>query len=478
MRGGFDRTSTLPLGHSGRRSEAFVTRPSYSLVTMPRQLFCPPVSDGRRRGLLRIVCGTRGGDSGMGLRRRHRGRRLSSSTLCGYITAVVLLQNALMAYNVARRASLVLASEMAAAAANLTLNESTVATANWHPSSSTDFAAALARPSPTVGSAASSLGDLYVDATPKTQRLYYRKRPTKVNPYKHQLLLVPTRLCDADTVMVILVHSGTRNVDRRAAIRDTWGSAAATGRWPKDNMQKNGSCAGLRLAFVLGLQGDEGMNRAVRQEHAHHNDIVQGDFIDDYHNMTLKSLLGLKVVDERCPGVSYLLKTDDDMIVNLPYLLQLLANKRLQRSIMGPVNVGARVHRSGKWKLTQDEFPFSYFPPYESGSAYVITGDLIHELYVSAEYVPHIFVDDVYITGILGRIVGVNHVMQSGFAFWHGKPPSVCDIVMNRVVAGTKMTPATLRATWSQLHNPPCSVSISVTKSLVHDIIGLILSVV
>jgi len=291
--------------------------------------------------------------------------------------------------------------------------------------------------------------------------MYYRKRTTKVNPYIYQMLLVPTRLCDASTAVVILVHSRTQNVAQRDAIRETWGNAATTGRWPND--QQNGSCAGLRLAFVLGLHSSDEVNRAVHEEHARYNDIIQGDFIDHYHNMTLKSLLDLKVVDERCPGVRYLLKTDDDMFVNLPYLLLLLANKNLQWSIMGPINVGARVHRSGKWKLTKDEFPFVFFPPYESGSAYVMTGDMIHEMFVTAEYVPHIFVDDVYVTGILGRVLGVNHVMHRGFAFWHSKPPTVCDIASNRVVAGTKMTPALLRSVWKQLQNPMCPVSIHVT---------------
>jgi len=191
--------------------------------------------------------------------------------------------------------------------------------------------------------------------------------------------------------------------------------------------------------------------------------------------MTLKSLLDLKVVDERCPRVRYLLKTDDDMVINLPYLLLLLDNKNLQRSIMGPVNVGARVHRSGKWRLTKDEFPFAFFPPYESGSAYVITGDLIHELFVTAEYVPHIFVDDVYVTGILGRVLGVNHVVHRGFAFWHSRPPTVCDIVSNRVVAGTKMTPNLLRNVWKQLQQPACPVSyaVSITMSRTANVSSL-----
>jgi len=127
---------------------------------------------------------------------------------------------------------------------------------------------------------------------------------------------------------------------------------------------------------------------------------------------------------------------------------------------MGPLNVGSRVYRHGKWKLSKSEFPFDNFPPYESGSAYVITGDLIHELFVAAEYVPRIHVDDVYVTGILGRILGVTHVRQRGFAFWTDRPPYACELVLNRVVTGTKMTPTNLVSLWNQLKlNSPCSVN-------------------
>ena len=392
--------------------------------------------------------------------RRHRGRRSSASTFCCYIAAVVFLQNALVAYNVARRASLDVLATNHGTVANWTTSRPRLDTTSAaHPHVLAPSARQI-QPAAIKSSSyqATGFGDqLRFEMNENNERTYYRKRLTKVNPYRQQLLLVPTHLCDASTAMVILVHSGTQNVAQRAAIRETWGDAAATGRWP--NEQQNGSCAGLRLAFVLGLQKNEAVNSAVRQEYDRHDDIVQGDFIDHYHNMTLKSLLDLKVVDERCPGVRYLLKTDDDMIINLPYLLLLLTNKKLQRSIMGPVNVGSRVHRSGKWKVTKDEFPFAFYPPYESGSAYVITGDLIHELFVTAEYVPPIFVDDVYVTGILGRVLGVNHVMHRGFAFWHSRPPSACDIVLNRVVAGTKMTPTLLRNVWKQLENAKCPVS-------------------
>jgi len=300
--------------------------------------------------------------------------------------------------------------------------------------------------------------------------MFYRRRTYSVNRYVYRVRLEPSRLCPPNTRMVILIHSHHPHTDRRAAIRSTWGKAVRTGSWP--NERRNSSCAGLRLAFLFGLHRDPGLNDLIAEERDRYDDIVQGNFEDSYRNMTLKSLLGLRIVDERCPGVPYLLKTDDDMIVNLPYLLDLLqqTHANLTRSIMGPLNVGSRVYRHGKWKLSKEEFPFNIYPPYESGSAYVITGDLIHELFVTAEYVPHISIDDVYVTGILGRILGVKHVQQRGFAFWTDKPPTPCDLMLNRVVTGTKMTPQNLFSLWYQLQqNLTCSVNFMLCVSYAYN---------
>ena len=284
-----------------------------------------------------------------------------------------------------------------------------------------------------------------------TEQEYYRRRQHKVNEYRHNAVLVPSGLCRPDTFMVILVHSSPTNLDRREAIRVTWGDAVLKGTWPNTSQQNQSTMGRLQMSFVLGLHRDETVNRAIRQEHSRHNDIIQGDFIDNYHNMTLKSLLDLKVVSTHCPRVQYLLKSDDDMIINLPYLLDILVTKPLKRSFMGPYNPRSRVYRDGVWKLTLEEFPFPFYPPYESGSAYIITGDLIHELFVTSEYVPHIFVDDVYVTGILGRVLGVTHVRQRGFAYWGTKTPTACDVIRWRIITGTKMHPQRLCLLWDDL---------------------------
>jgi hypothetical protein len=310
------------------------------------------------------------------------------------------------------------------------------------------------------------------------EQAFYRRRSERVNPFRHSVRLAPPGVCHNDTRLLVLVHSHPKYRDRRMAIRKTWGSAIRTGVWPNDRGPTSVStagvdgdgrqsklvqtcCEGMQMAFVIGRHVDPGINDAIEEEFLSHWDIIQGDFTDDYQNMTLKSLLDLRFAVDHCPLVKYVLKTDDDMVINLPYLVDVLDNIAVNTSrfVVGPLNVGSRVYRTGKWKLSKEEFPFETFPPYESGSAYVISGDVIGDLFNAAEYVPPIFIDDVYITGILGRIVGIHHVRRPGFAFWTSQPPTACDLINRRIVTGTKMSPNGLFGLWDELvRGPQCTV--------------------
>ncbi len=280
---------------------------------------------------------------------------------------------------------------------------------------------------------------------------YYDRRSTKVNPFLYHLVARPQNGCDVDTYVIILIHSFHPYRDKRDAIRKTWGSVATGGSWPKEQIAKK-----LRLVFVLGTHVDRECNDVITSELKQHDDIIQGDFIDDYTNMTLKSLLGLKYVMEACPSTPFVLKSDDDMIINLPYLLQILQDKTYTRSIMGPRNSASKPQRVGKWGVSRQLFPFSRYPVYESGAAYVITGDLVRDLFETSEYVPAFHVDDVYITGVLGRILKVNHVRQKGFAYWGDKVPTACDMIRRRKITGTKMTPARLLDIWGNISTVAC----------------------
>jgi len=181
-------------------------------------------------------------------RRMHGRRRWSSRTLCWYIVAVVLLQNALMAYNVARRSSTLdetvanwtttitksraMTSAAAVVSPAVSGNRTSSALHSGQP------AAVVKSPSPRTTGFVGGEDLMRAETDEKNERVYYRKRLTKVNPYRQEALLVPARLCDSGTVMVILVHSATPNVAQRAAIRETWGDAATTGRYSDGNLVK------------------------------------------------------------------------------------------------------------------------------------------------------------------------------------------------------------------------------------------------
>ena len=280
---------------------------------------------------------------------------------------------------------------------------------------------------------------------------YYRRRATKVNPFLHHIVARPQNGCDVATYVIILVHSFHPYGDRRNAIRKTWGSVATGGAWPKEELTKK-----VRLLFVLGTHVQREYNDVIMSELNQHNDIIQGDFVDDYKNLTLKSLLGLKYVIEACPSTPFLLKSDDDMIINIPYLLDILQSKTYVRSILGPINAGSKPRRVGKWSVSRQQFPFSRYPVYESGAAYVITGDLIRDLFETSEYVPTLPVEDVYITGVLGRVLNVSHVEQEGFAYWVDKITTACDIIRRRKITGTKMTPGRLTDLWRMISTAAC----------------------
>ena len=116
-----------------------------------------------------------------------------------------------------------------------------------------------------------------------------------------------------------------------------------------------------------------------------------------------------------------------------------------------PYNSRSPVYRKGKWALGLSEYPFHYFPPYESGSGYLISADLLRPLRNASDFVPYIFIDDVYVTGILGRVVGARHVTRPGFAYWTNRAPSACAILNGSVLTGTRVTGERQRQIWNEL---------------------------
>ena len=55
---------------------------------------------------------------------------------------------------------------------------------------------------------------------------------------------------------------------------------------------------------------------------------------------------------KHCLKGKYFIKSDDDMVINFPYLFQIINQETFSKSIMGPHYPSGYVFRAGKWKVS------------------------------------------------------------------------------------------------------------------------------
>jgi beta-1,3-galactosyltransferase 1 len=84
------------------------------------------------------------------------------------------------------------------------------------------------------------------------------------------------------------------------------------------------------------------LQELVEEESLQYSDIIQEGFVDSYNNLTLKSVMMLKWVTTNCQSVWYIMKTDDDMFVNINNLVSLLKVRNMSNLLVGALICGAR----------------------------------------------------------------------------------------------------------------------------------------
>ncbi|KAK2152759.1 hypothetical protein LSH36_320g07016 [Paralvinella palmiformis] len=232
------------------------------------------------------------------------------------------------------------------------------------------------------------------------------RKQVPVNPHNFNYIINPRNVCDGIDVFIIsYIHSAPTHYKRRTAIRETWGDP------------RNFDSFVFRLVFLIGKSTDKNVQEALLMESDRYGDVVQEDFTDSYRNLTYKGIMGLKWVTRYCRHAAFILKTDDDIFVNIFNVashLQGLQKREGQVSnlLLCLVWYRMKVVRDpkSKWYLSRSEFRDDYFPTYCSGSAFMMSTDVAAEMYrVSAE-TAFFWVDDFYITGLLAKKVGVKHV--------------------------------------------------------------------
>ena len=203
-----------------------------------------------------------------------------------------------------------------------------------------------------------------------------------------------------------IVHSSTDHFDRRMGIRMTFGRKLLFGNLTQ------------RVAFVLGRSKVQSVNQKIQQEAEEYKDIVQGDFLDTYHNLTLKGVVAYRWVALYCPNIRIVIKIDDDTFVDTykieHELRPKMENKTKEIWCQAYGSSKKTIRRSRtKWNVDRSEFRnLTHYPVTHCNGFFVIlTPDLIRPLYESARFTPFFWIDDIYLYGMLPYTVGnVNFV--------------------------------------------------------------------
>lgn len=215
------------------------------------------------------------------------------------------------------------------------------------------------------------------------------------------------------------------NIDYRNAVRNTWASRNSL-------FLKRGSA---KIYFLLGTVEAEGVDKWIFEESKKYQDIIQVNIMDTVSNLVHKSLSGLNLKKNYCKLAPFYIKMDDDVLLNFPKLETIINDIKMSRwGILGALNKRDKVKRRYSRSVSKKNYPFTYYPLYESGACYVITTDLIKPLIDAASKKKKIKTEDVFITGILGRILKVRHYHNGGFSFWKTPvPENECEFVKNKV---------------------------------------------
>ncbi|XP_054711242.1 beta-1,3-galactosyltransferase brn-like [Uloborus diversus] len=258
-----------------------------------------------------------------------------------------------------------------------------------------------------------------------------------INVYNYSYKITSLHKCRAldneyeKIVILYVIKSAIPHLSRRDAIRKSWG-------W-----ENRFSDVNIRRIFVLGLTTEFGMQEQIDDEAIKNKDIVQAEFMDNYYNNTIKTMMAFKWVTQNCPKTQFIAFADDDMYVSTKNLLKFVRNPfnrrvgfRRRRSVDYPLyqdpllsafdgrlfsgflfDSSPMRHKSSKWFVSLAEYPFSRYPPYVTAGAFVLSYPALEDMYYASLFTKHFRFDDVYL-GILAKKCGITPLHNEHFHFW------------------------------------------------------------
>lgn len=204
--------------------------------------------------------------------------------------------------------------------------------------------------------------------------------------------------------LAIIIMSAPRNNKSRTAIRQTWGHY--------------GHRNDISVLFIIGATFNKEIEESLYREQTMYGDIIRGNFIDSYSNLTFKTISILEWINVYCHKVDFILKTDDDMFINVPRLLLFLSKHQRDKNIIfGRLakNWKPIRNKKNKYYVSMAQYKLPVFPDFTTGPAYLFSKDIVPNLYKQALNQTFLPLEDVFITGIVAQSLGIKRVQAQGF---------------------------------------------------------------
>eukprot|EP00057_Strongylocentrotus_purpuratus_P016664 XP_011671138.1 PREDICTED: uncharacterized protein LOC105441590 [Strongylocentrotus purpuratus] len=223
-----------------------------------------------------------------------------------------------------------------------------------------------------------------------------------IDPHQYPYIMNPADACsswsqESNITLLILVLSSPSNFVRRDTIRRTWMATASS---------RNLS---TKTLFLLGATKNKGLQMFITQEAERWHDIIQEDFVDSYFNLTIKTVMGLKWASKFCLNAAFVMKSDDDIMLNIVNLTADLNNAPMaarRNFVTGRKISGVRPIREvdSKWYTPESMFSDEKYPAYPEGHAYIMSADVAKMLYRVSTTVPIFPWEDVFVGMCLQEI--------------------------------------------------------------------------
>jgi len=167
------------------------------------------------------------------------------------------------------------------------------------------------------------------------------------------------KVCNSNKPLLLLtfVVIAPELFDKRNLIRSTWGNNSLA---PDD----------YHIIFSIGQSENETINNLIVEEFDSYNDILQiNNFTDSYFNMTTKIMKSFKWISKYCQSAQYVLRINDDVLVNTFGLINYFKNIKLgENQIYGHLLRKTQPIRFfHKHRVDVRLYPREYYPDYPEG---------------------------------------------------------------------------------------------------------------